>query len=101
MSILVMIPGEQVSAAEEKQRSFKAGGYNRVFRQQLTEVFSNYGHITEVWFDGSCIIDVNDILEKYASKSVILQGPKATLRWPGTESGKLFYPAWNTLAKVP
>jgi alpha-L-fucosidase len=73
--------------------------YNRVFRQQLTEVLSNYGHITEVWFDGSCIIDVNDILEKFASKSVILQGPKATLRWPGTESGKLFYPAWNTLAK--
>ena len=78
----------------------KQADYNRVFRQQLTEVLSNYGHITEVWFDGSCIIDVNDILEKYASKSVILQGPKATLRWPGTESGKLFYPAWNTLSKT-
>ncbi len=74
-------------------------GYNRVFRQQLTEVLSEYGHITEVWFDGSCIIDVNDILDKYASGSVILQGPKASLRWPGTESGKLFYPAWNTLKK--
>jgi alpha-L-fucosidase len=78
----------------------KQADYNRVFRQQLTEVLSNYGQITEVWFDGSCIIDVNDILEKYASKSVILQGPKATLRWPGTESGKLFYPAWNTLSKT-
>jgi len=77
----------------------KQEAYNRVFRQQLTEVLSNYGHITEVWFDGSCIIDVRDILDKYASGSVILQGPKATLRWPGTESGKLFYPAWNTLKK--
>jgi alpha-L-fucosidase len=75
----------------------KQEAYNRVFRQQLTEVLSNYGHITEVWFDGSCVIDVNDILDKYASESVILQGQKATLRWPGTESGKLFYPAWNTL----
>ena len=28
-------------------------GYNKVFRQQLTEVLSCYGHITEVWFDGS------------------------------------------------
>jgi alpha-L-fucosidase len=74
-------------------------GYNRVFRQQLTEVLSNYGHITEVWFDGSCIIDVSDILDKYASGSVVLQGPKATLRWPGTESGRLFYPAWNTLGR--
>jgi alpha-L-fucosidase len=77
----------------------KQDGYNRVFRQQLTEVLSNYGHITEVWFDGSCVIDVSDILEKYASESVILQGPEASLRWPGTESGRLYYPAWNTLKK--
>lgn len=75
----------------------KQEAYNRVFRQQLTEVLSEYGHITEVWFDGSCVIDVSDILDKYASESVIFQGQKATLRWPGTESGKLFYPAWNTL----
>lgn len=75
----------------------KQEAYNQVFRQQLTEVLSKYGHITEVWFDGSCVIEVSDILDKYASESVILQGPKATLRWPGTESGKLYYPAWNTL----
>ena len=73
--------------------------YNKVFRQQLTEVLSEYGHVTEVWFDGSCIIDVSDILGKYATESVILQGPQASLRWPGTESGRLFYPAWNTLRR--
>ena len=31
--------------------------------------------------------------------SVVFQGPHASLRWPGTESGKLFYPAWNTIKK--
>jgi alpha-L-fucosidase len=90
--------GAGIGSGGKTADSSKQADYNRIFRQQLTEVLSNYGHITEVWFDGSCIIDVNDILEKYASKSVILQGPKATLRWPGTESGKLFYPAWNTLS---
>jgi len=75
----------------------KQEGYNKVFRQQLTEVLSRYGKIMEVWFDGSCVIDINDVLDKYASRSVILQGPKANLRWPGTESGKLYYPAWNSL----
>jgi alpha-L-fucosidase len=75
----------------------KQMAYNQVFRQQLTEVLSNYGHITEVWFDGSCVIEISDILDKYASESAIFQGNKATLRWPGTESGKLFYPAWNSL----
>jgi len=75
----------------------KQEAYNKVFRQQLTETLSGYGDVMEVWFDGSCVIDVSDILEIYAKNAVILQGPAATIRWPGTESGKLFYPAWNTL----
>jgi alpha-L-fucosidase len=71
--------------------------YNQVFRKQLTEVLTNYGEMMEVWFDGSCKIDVSDILEKHASNAVIFQGPHASLRWPGSESGKLFYPAWNSV----
>lgn len=75
----------------------KQEAYNRVFRQQLTEVLTRYGKITEVWFDGSCVIEVGDILREHAPEAVIFQGPHATVRWPGTESGKLPYPAWNSL----
>ncbi len=75
----------------------KQEAYNKVFRQQLTEVLTRYGDVLEVWFDGNCQIDVSDILEKYAKNAVIFQGPHATIRWAGTESGKLFYPVWNTL----
>jgi alpha-L-fucosidase len=75
----------------------KQEGYNKLFRQQLTEVLSLYGKMTEVWFDGSCIINVDDILDKYAKNAVIFQGPKATLRWPGSENGKLYYPVWNSV----
>ena len=75
----------------------KQEAYNRVFRQQLTEVLTRYGTISEVWFDGSCVIDVSDLLKQYASSAVIFQGPQATIRWAGTESGKLPYPAWNSL----
>lgn len=75
----------------------KQDAYNKVFRQQLTEVLTRYGTITEVWFDGSCVIDVSDVLKKHAAEAVIFQGPQATIRWPGTESGKLPYPAWNSL----
>ena len=77
--------------------SAKQEAYNRVFRQQLTEVLTRYGPISEVWFDGSCAIDVSDLLKQYASSAVIFQGPQATIRWAGTESGKLPYPAWNSL----
>lgn len=72
--------------------------YNKVFRQQLTEVLTNYGPMLEVWFDGNCIVDIDDILEKHASQSVIFQSKKASIRWPGSESGMLAYPAWNSLS---
>lgn len=74
--------------------------YNKVYRQQLTEVLSNYGTIREVWFDGSCVIDVSDILKKYASKAVILQGPVASLRWVGTEDGYAPFSNWYTLSST-
>jgi len=95
-------PGDQTwgagigSGGRTKDPS-KQEAYNEVFRKQLTEVLTNYGEMTEVWFDGSLVIDVSDILEKHAQNAVIFQGPQATIRWPGTESGKLFYPAWNTV----
>ena len=89
--------GAGIGSGGQTSDPSKQEAYNKVFRTQLTEVLTNYGDVIEVWFDGSCKIDVNDILEKYASNSVILQGPKASLRWPGTESGRLFYPAWNTV----
>ena len=75
----------------------KQEAYNRVFRQQMTEVLTRYGKITEVWFDGSCVIDVSDLLKQHAADGVIFQGPQATIRWPGTESGRLPDPAWNSL----
>jgi len=75
----------------------KQEAYNEIYRTQLTEVLTKYGDAIEVWFDGSCVIDVSDIMQKYAKHSVVLQGPHATIRWPGTESGKLFYPAWNSV----
>jgi alpha-L-fucosidase len=73
--------------------------YDKVFRQQLTEVLSQYGEMDEVWFDGSCVIEVGDILKKYAPKAMVFQGPHATIRWPGNEHGHSPYPAWQTVKK--
>jgi alpha-L-fucosidase len=86
------------SAGKTKDPS-KQQAYNNVYRQQLKEVLTRYGNINEVWFDGSCIIPIQDILSKYAKKAVVFQGPQATIRWVGNEEGIAPYPAWNTVDK--
>ena len=92
--------GAGIGSGGKTKDPAKQEAYNQVFRQQLTEVLSQYGPIREVWFDGSCIIDVSDILKKYASDAVVFQGPQATIRWVGNESGIAPYPNWYTLKKA-
>lgn len=84
------------SGGTTKDKS-KQEAYNQVFRQQLTEVLSQYGTIREVWFDGNCNIPVGDILAKYAEDAVIFQGKSANIRWVGNEDGYAPYPNWYTL----
>ena len=40
----------------------KRAEYETCYRRQLTELLSRYGEISEVWFDGNCVIPVDDIL---------------------------------------
>lgn len=65
----------------------KQAEYEKLFRAQLTEVLSNYGEMIEVWFDGSLIFDVGDILSKHAPNAMVFQGPQATIKWVGNEDG--------------
>jgi alpha-L-fucosidase len=72
--------------------------YNAIYRRQLTEVLSRYGSMVEIWFDGSNVIPVGDILDRYARHAMIFQGPHATIRWAGNEDGFVPYPAWNSIS---
>jgi alpha-L-fucosidase len=83
--------GGRAKTPEEQER------YNKIYRQQLTELLSRYGEISEVWFDGSNNVPLGDILRQYAPRAMIFQGPHATIRWVGNEEGAAHYPAWNSL----
>jgi alpha-L-fucosidase len=71
--------------------------YEKLFRQQLTEVLSRYGTMCEVWFDGSLVFDVGDILSKHAQHAMVFQGPQATIRWVGNEDGIAPETNWNAV----
>lgn len=71
--------------------------YERLFRTQLTELLTNYGEMIEVWFDGSLVFDVGDILAAHAPNAVVFQGPQATIRWVGNEDGVVPANAWNAV----
>ena len=83
-----------VCATPEKQQE-----YGRMYRQQLTELLTRYGSMCEVWFDGSNVVEVGDILAAHAPDAMIFQSRHATIRWVGNEDGIATYPAWNTLSR--
>ncbi|MCC6284381.1 MAG: alpha-L-fucosidase [Phycisphaerales bacterium] len=72
--------------------------YEAVFRAQLTELLTQYGDVVEVWFDGSLVFDVGDILAAHAPGAMVFQGQQATIRWVGNEDG-VVPPgdAWNSV----
>ncbi len=80
----------------------KQAAYDEIFRQQLRETIrlaSRHTRVVEVWFDGSCVIDVGDVLRDEAPEAVVFQGPHATIRWVGNERGHLAYDrSWSTLS---
>ena len=93
-------PGKVVSGDQAEQKR-----YNEIAIQQLTELWSNYGEIFEIWFDGGVMApkdggpDIAPLLEKLQPKAVVFQGPvgnKNLIRWIGNEDGRAPYPHWST-----
>ncbi len=79
--------------------------YNKVVETQLTELWSNYGDLFEIWFDGGVLppekggADIVPILNKHQPNAIIFQGPyefKNLIRWVGNEEGVAPYPCWST-----
>jgi alpha-L-fucosidase len=79
--------------------------YSRIVERQLTELWTNYGHLFEIWFDGG-VIPVSKggpvlapLLKKLQPDAIVFQGPVGTknlVRWIGNEDGVAPYPDWST-----
>jgi alpha-L-fucosidase len=79
--------------------------YNRFYKNQLREILSHYGEITEVWFDGAkgpnaknMEYDWNGyyaIVHELQPKAVIFNGPD--IRWVGNERGYARESEWSVM----
>ncbi|MBK7030894.1 MAG: alpha-L-fucosidase [Bacteroidales bacterium] len=90
--------GVYLSPWDRHEPSYGSEAYNTFFLNQLTELLTQYGKVTEVWFDGACGEGPNgkkqvydwaayySLIRKLQPEAVIaVMGPD--VRWVGTESG--------------
>ncbi|MBQ2940762.1 MAG: alpha-L-fucosidase [Clostridia bacterium] len=84
-------PGLCISGDKEEQKR-----YNDMVMKQLRELWTNYGELFEIWFDGGCLspeqggAPVAELLYKLQKDAIVFQGPINMgngLRWVGNERG--------------
>ena len=79
--------------------------YNAVVAKQLTELWSGYGDLFEIWFDGGVLTpkeggaDVLPLVKRLQPDAIAFQGPLGhdnLIRWVGNEEGTAPDPCWAT-----
>jgi len=96
--LMVDNPGKVISGDEEEQKR-----YNKIVEKQITELWTNYGSLFEIWFDGGVLpveqggFDILSMVQKYQPNAIAFQGPFGyanNIRWVGNEEGLAPYPCW-------
>ena len=84
--------------------STKWDAYRDIVKTQLSELWSNYGALFEIWFDGGNLPydrggrEIEDLLVQLQPNAVVFQGNPArspSLRWCGNERGAMPEVSWN------
>jgi alpha-L-fucosidase len=87
----------------------KQAEYVRLVERMTTELWSNYGPLDYLWFDGGALPpdqggpDLVPIPKRHQPRAVAFQGPPGVpaglTRWVGNENGVAGYPCWATVSK--
>ena len=98
--------GFYLSPWDRNNPSYGTPEYNIYYKNQLTELLTQYGEIFHVWFDGACGEGPNgrrqeydfdgyiELIHKYQPNAAIFNDFGPDIRWVGNEDGAGRYAEW-------
>jgi alpha-L-fucosidase len=101
--------GVYLSPWDRNHPDYGTDKYNDVFANMLTEIFTSYGHITELWWDGANGEGPNGkkqmydfdrykkLIKKLSPQTVVFSDIGPHIRWVGNEQGIAGTTNWNML----
>jgi alpha-L-fucosidase len=99
--------GVYLSPWDRHEPSYGTSSYNTYYKNQLRELLTRYGEISEVWFDGAKGENAKDmeydfkgywkIVRQLQPKAVIFSDAGPDVRWVGNETGNAGQTCWSTI----
>jgi len=99
--------GVYLSPWDRHEPSYGTPSYNTYYKNQLKELLTNYGEISEVWFDGAKGENAKDmeydfkgywqLVRELQPKAVIFSDAGPDVRWVGNEKGNAGQTCWSTI----
>lgn len=102
--------GVYISPWDRNHPDYGTEKYNTVFVNMMKEIFTNYGPITELWWDGANGEGPNgkkqvynwklfkETVKKLSPNTLIFSDVGPDIRWAGNEQGIAGTTNWNTLS---
>jgi alpha-L-fucosidase len=99
--------GVYLSPWDRHESSYGTPAYNTYYKNQLRELLTNYGPISEVWFDGAKGENAKNmeydfrgywaLVRKLQPGAVIFSDAGPDVRWVGNEKGNAGQTCWSTI----
>ncbi len=99
--------GFYLSPWDRHEASYGSPGYNTFYKNQLTELLTNYGPVYELWFDGAKGENAKgmqydfdgywSLVRKLQPTAVMFSDAGPDVRWVGNERGNAGETCWSTI----